>query len=678
MKRVNTVRYVTTLLALLLSCLLAVAIPAGYLVMLYEHQTAVLETEAESTAFAVSQLISANPEYWRFEQPRLEGFLSQQRPADQQAESRRIVDTDRVVLAQTAEGLESPVITRSHALYDSGKIVAQLEISRSLRPFLVNALIMGCIGLGFGAVSFLLLRVFPLRALDGALKSLQESEDKFSAIAATAADAIIVMDPHGGITYWNGAAEKMFGYTFSEAVGRELHTLIAPATFRESYQKGFSRFVQTGQGPAIGGTLEFTALRKNGTHFPIEVSTSAVELMGAWHAVGIIRDITERKKTETELLKLEKLESLGVLAGGIAHDFNNLLTVILGNISLAQLETDSQSKTYSKLVTVERAVLTARELTQQLLTFAKGGAPIKKTSSLRDIIGESCSFSLSGSNVKCRFSFAEDLMPADVDAGQISQVMHNLILNAAQAMPQGGSIHVSCTNAASGPGGIQPLDQGPYIKISVADQGHGIPKENLSKIFDPYFTTKPKGSGLGLATSYSIVSRHGGYISVESEPGRGAVFYVYLPASRQPLPLQEARGKARMNGAGRILVMDDEELVRTIAGEMLQALGYEPAFARDGEEALALYRDASAAGAPFDAVIMDLTVPGGMGGKDAVRKLLATDPWARVIVASGYSNDPVLAEFRSHGFQGMIAKPFTLEVFSSTLTEVLEGKRRSG
>ena len=174
------------------------------------------------------------------------------------------------------------------------------------------------------------------------------------------------------------------------------------------------------------------------------------------------------------------------------------------------------------------------------------------------------------------------------------------------------------------------------------------------------------------------MSRHGGYISVESEPGRGAVFYVYLPASRQPLPLQEARGKARMNGAGRILVMDDEELVRTIAGEMLQALGYEPAFARDGEEALALYRDASAAGAPFDAVIMDLTVPGGMGGKDAVRKLLATDPWARVIVASGYSNDPVLAEFRSHGFQGMIAKPFTLEVFSSTLTEVLEGKRRSG
>lgn len=369
MKRVNTVRYVTTLLALLLSCLLAVAIPAGYLVMLYEHQTAVLETEAESTAFAVSQLISANPEYWRFEQPRLEGFLSQQRPADQQAESRRIVDTDRVVLAQTAEGLESPVITRSHALYDSGKIVAQLEISRSLRPFLVNALIIGCIGLGFGAVSFLLLRVFPLRALDGGLKSLQESEDKFSAIAATATDAIIVMDPHG----------------------------------------------------------------------------------------------------------------------------------------------------------------------------------------------------------------------------------------------------------------------------------------------------------------YSIVSRHGGYISVESEPGRGAVFYVYLPALRQPLPLRETQGKARMNGAGRILVMDDEELVRTIAGEMLQALGYEPAFARDGEEALALYRDASAAGALFDAVIMDLTVPGGMGGKDAVRKLLATDPWARVIVASGYSNDPVLAEFRSHGFKGMIAKPFTQEVFSSTLTEVLEG-----
>lgn len=678
MKRVNTVRYVTTFLALLLSCILAVAVPAGYLIMIYERQTAVLETEAESTAFTVSQLIGANPEYWRFEQPRLEGFLSQQGPPDEQEEIRRIVDMGNVVLAQTAEGLESPVITRSHALYDAGKIVAHVEISRSLRPFLVNALIMGCIGLGFGAVSFLFLRVFPLRALDEALKSLQESEDKFSAIAATAADAIIVMDHHGGITYWNSAAEKMFGYTFYEARGRELHTLIAPAPFHESYRKGFGRFVRTGQGPAIGSTLEFTALRKDGTEFPIEVSTSAVELMGAWHAVGIIRDITERKKTETELLKLEKLESLGVLAGGIAHDFNNLLTVILGNISLAQLDTDQRDKTYPRLVDVEKAVLTARELTQQLLTFAKGGAPIKKTSSLRDIIGESCSFSLSGSNVKCHFSYAEDLMPADVDAGQISQVMHNLILNAAQAMPQGGSIQVACTNAASGPGDVLPPDKGPYVKISVKDQGHGIPKENLSKIFDPYFTTKPRGSGLGLATSYSIVSRHGGYMDVESEPGHGAVFHVYLPASRQPLPAREARETGRINGAGKILVMDDEEAVRKVAGQMLQALGYKPAFARDGEEALALYRDASAAGAPFDAVIMDLTVPGGMGGKDAVKKLLETDPRACVIVASGYSNDPVMAEFRSHGFQGKIAKPFTLDVFSRALIAVLAEKRHSG
>ncbi len=662
----------TKLLALLLSALLAVSIPFGYVIMSYEHQSAVLETEAEATASRVSELISANPENWRYEQPRLEALLYH-RPTDFQEEIRRVIDENGAVLVQSAAGLPSPLITRSHALYDSGRVVARIDISRSLRPNLINALVLGFLGIALGSGSFLLLRVFPLRALNEALKSLQESEDKFRAIASTAADAIIVMNNRGRISYWNAAAAKMFGYTPQEILGKELHALLAPSMYRDPFEKGFEHFAETGRGPAVGAAREFTALRKDGTEFPMEVSTSAVELAGEWHAVGIVRDITERKKTETELLKLEKLESIGVLAGGIAHDFNNLLTVILGNISLAQLDVEEPAKLTPRLGDVEKAVLTARELTRQLLTFAKGGAPIKKTSSLREIVGQSCSFSLSGSNVKCNFSFAEDLMPSDVDAGQISQVMQNLIINAAQAMPHGGAINVACSNVVVGPGDSLPLSAGPHIKISIQDQGIGIPNENLSKIFDPYFTTKPTGSGLGLATSYSIIHKHGGFIGVESEPGAGSVFHVYLPASLKqlPVPAAETREVTMTGGKGRVLVMDDEEAVRKVAGQMLTVLGYEPILARDGAEALEQYRNALQAGRPVDAVIMDLTIPGGMGGKDAIGKVLEFDPQARVIVASGYSNDPVMAEFRSHGFKGVMAKPFTLNSFSKVLSRVM-------
>ncbi|MGE5172746.1 MAG: PAS domain S-box protein [Betaproteobacteria bacterium] len=670
MKRITaSVIRTTTRLAFGISLILAFLLPFGYLVMSYERQSVVLETEAEAAASLVSQLISTNPEYWRYEQPRLDSFLSR-RPFKTHQEIWRIVDDNDIVLAQHRDPVERPLITRLHPLYDSGKIVGRVEISRSLRPFLLKTLGLGLLGLALGAGSFFVFRVFPLRALGQALQSLQQSEARFRAIASTAADGIIVIDDHGNITFWNHAAEKMFGYTPGEAVGRELHTLIAPPAYHKPYRLGFERFIQTGIGPAIGNTLEFTAIRKNGTEFPIEVSTSAVELNGAWHAVGIIRNIGERKRTESELLKIEKLESLGVLAGGIAHDFNNLLTVVLGSISLAQLDADPSGPMYQRLSDGEKAVLRARDLTQQLLTFARGGAPVRKTASIHDIVEEACGFSLSGSNVKCTFSFGESLRPVDVDAGQISQVIHNLVINAGQAMPDGGSIHVSCQNTTIDARDMLPLMDGRYVKISVKDQGIGIPREILSKIFDPYFTTKPKGSGLGLATSYSIVKKHGGYIGVESEPGAGSIFHVYLPASLQELPAKPPQPKGPP-GKGKILVMDDEEAVRQIVGEMLKSLGYDPSFARDGLEALAVYQRAAQTGATFNAVIMDLTIPGGMGGKEAIRKMLELDPRARVIAASGYSNDPIMADFESHGFSGVIAKPYTMDVLATTLNAVM-------
>jgi two-component system cell cycle sensor histidine kinase/response regulator CckA len=660
---------ITSAFAILLSVVVATAAPLGYFVIAYENQAAVLKTEVQAEATDASQLISANPDYWRFEQHRWEEFLSE-RPFGEHDEIRRIVDVNHNVIAASVDAIDSPLMTRAHDLYDSGAVVARMEISRSLRPVIIRTLVLLVLGLVLGTGMFVVLRVFPLNALSQALQSLQESEGKFSAIASTAADAIVVMDNKGIITYWNLAAERIFGYAVEETLGRELHSVIAPARYRAAYKKGLEKFRENGQGPAVGNALEFIARRKDGTEFPIEVSTSTIPIEGEWHAVGIVRDISERRKTEQELIKLEKLESLGVLAGGLAHDFNNLLAVILGNISLALVDTKSKDRNFKRLEDMEKAVMRAQDLTRQLLTFAKGGAPVKQTASIREIIEDSCRFSLSGSNVQCLFSFAEDLKAVEVDAGQIGQVISNLVINAVQAMPEGGAIRVKAENATAGPRDELPAP-GDFIRISVQDQGIGIPQENLAKIFDPYFTTKQKGSGLGLATSFSIIKRHGGYIAVESAAGKGSAFHVYLPATlREPL-IEKAPGKASVAGMGRILVMDDEESVRAVVGEMLKAVGYEYELAKNGTEAVELYERALEGGRPFDAAIMDLTIPGGLGGKEAVKKLIEIDPKVKAIVASGYFGDPVMADFKTHGFIGVITKPYDLQTLSRTLRTVL-------
>ncbi len=663
--------HTTTFLALLLSLVLALSAPCGYLIMALEYKHAVLDTETQAAADFLTQLIGANPGYWRYEQPRLEDFLAH-RPFDNHNEIRMITDEKGTILAQNKDTVAPPLITRSHALYDSGRVVGRIVISRSLRRVLLNTLGFALFGISFGIGAFVLLRVFLLRALDQALESLEESESTFRAMASTAADAIIVVDNDGRITFWNDAANRMFGYPAGEALGRELQTLIMPPEDVLPGGRGFPQARRAGEDPGAGNTLEFTALRKDGERFPIEMSTSAVELEGTWHAVGILRDLTARKKIETELVKIEKVESLGVLAGGIAHDFNNLLTAVLGNISLARLDSGNAEQREKWLSEGERAVLRARDLTRQLLTFSKGGAPVRKASSIRQIVEESCGFSLSGSNVKSRLSFAEGLWPADIDPGQISQVMHNIIINAVQAMPWGGVVTISCENAGVADGEIPPLAAGRYLKITIRDQGPGIPPDVLPNIFDPYFTTKPTGSGLGLAMSYSIVKRHGGHIGVESAPGYGTTFRIYLPASQQEATEPGVVREKSATGSGRVLVMDDEELVLQVAGEMLKALGYEPVFARHGVEAIELYRQAQQNGAGFTAVIMDLTIPGGMGGKEAVKELLALAPRARVIAASGYSDDPVMANYRDgYGFLSALTKPFTLQTLGEALKSVL-------
>jgi PAS domain S-box-containing protein len=385
--------------------------------------------------------------------------------------------------------------------------------------------------------------------------------------------------------------------------------------------------------------------------------------------------IVEQKKFEEERLKLAKLESLGILAGGIAHDFNNILTAIIGNISLAKLDRKMQDQGRERLTEAEEACQQAQILARQLLTFARGGSPIKELASLEKLVTESASLACRGSQVRCEFSFPEDLKGIEGDPGQIRQVMQNLIINAIQAMPDGGCVKIWGENLAIGEPGILPLDMGNYVRVSIQDQGIGIPAEYLQKIFDPYYTTKQKGSGLGLTAAYSIISNHRGHISVESTLGKGTTFHVYLPASDQKIIQQHKEDLDLLFGKGKILVMDDEAMVRQVLGRMLQTLGYEVEFAGDGVEAIEIFTEAQKSGDVFAGAILDLTVPGGMGGKEVMARLLKIDPQVKAIVSSGYSDDPIMADFQAFGFTGVIAKPYRISELSKVLNQVLTGDR---
>lgn len=760
-------------------------------------------------------------------------------------------------------------------------------------------------------------------------EALRQSEEKFRCMTASAMSCIVMIDNDGRITFWNDAAERIFGWSSAEAIGRNVHELLAPACYHEMSQRAFPEFRKTGQGAVIGKNLELVAMRKDGEEFPIQLALSSVCLRGRWNALGIINDIsdrkqaeddlqeqlhflqelinaipnpvyfkntsgmylgcnrayeeffgvrkkdlicktvvdihpreqaeayraadrnlllstsgvqvyqssarhangamlevlfnkalftrkdgttggivgvimditerkrmedalreseerfrrtfdqspigaaivsldyrflrvneqwcritaypeqellglslfdishpddresdnllkarliagnidsfqmdkrylrkdgqaiwarlsvclmknasgeplyflpmmediTERKQLEQELLKSQKLESLGVLAGGIAHDFNNLLTGILGNISLAKMSITAENRAYRRLDEAERASERAKDLTYQLLTFSRGGAPIKKTASIRQIVTDSADFALRGSNVRCEYAIAGDIRPVEVDEGQISQVIHNLVINAVQAMPDGGIIRITAENVSAVPKNL-PADRR-YVRVSLQDNGVGIPEENLACIFDPYFTTKPKGNGLGLATVYSIIRNHRGLIRVESHVDEGTVFHLYLPVSDEMLPLDGTERTEPKTGRGRILLMDDEEIIRQVAGEILAVLGYTVNVCGDGEQMIHQYAQALHSGQTFDAVIMDLTIPGGMGGKEAMARLLEIDPDIKGIVSSGYNNDPILASYREHGFRGVVMKPYTVRELGNVLHEVLDAHHRA-
>ncbi len=384
----------------------------------------------------------------------------------------------------------------------------------------------------------------------------------------------------------------------------------------------------------------------------------------------VASDFTERRKMEDNIVQTQKLESLGVLAGGIAHDFNNLLQSIIGHVSLAKLYSGTEGRVFDKLKKTERAALRASELTQQLLTFSKGGIPVIKTMYLQGLLEEAVSFALRGSAVSCEYSLPDILNQVEVDGGQISQVFHNLVLNSVQAMPSGGKINVDGKNITVDKDNSLSLPPGRYVNIILKDTGKGIPEHYLQKVFDPYFSTKRGGNGLGLAVSYSIIKKHNGVLIFESEYNKGTSVSVYLPASDKPVEEHKKSSKI-YNGSGKILVMDDEEEILAVVKEMIAFLGYEVELVKNGFESIKAYKKAFEENEPYDAVILDLTIPGGMGGKEAIQSLLFVDPKVKALASSGYADDPVMADFKAFGFKGVVPKPYNIETLSEVLKEVV-------
>jgi PAS domain S-box-containing protein len=506
-----------------------------------------------------------------------------------------------------------------------------------------------------------------------AQEALASEKERLAVTLASIGDGVIATDAHGRVTLLNRVAERLTGWETREAMGRPLDEVfrIVNEQTREPCENPVDKVLRSGQ---IVGLANHTALiARDGVERVIADSGAPIRDARS-RIIGVVlvfRDQTEARRMEEEATRAQKLESLGVLAGGIAHDFNNILTGVLGNVSLVRAMIDPSAKVQDRLSDAEKALARARELTQQLLTFAKGGAPIRRPTGLGPVIRDAVSFALSGAHSRCLFVLDDDLWSVEADPGQIGQVLQNLAMNADEAMPEGGTVEVRAANEilpASNPLG---LPAGQFVRIEVADTGTGIAPHHLPRIFDPYFTTKKRGSGLGLSVSYSIVRNHDGLIVAESTLGVGTRLTVWLPATGRRLEVHPSTGEEVHHGQGRVLLMDDEALIREVGQAMLTHLGYATEVCRDGAEAVERYRLALADGRPFDAVILDLTVPGGIGGKDVLAQIRRFHPEVRAVVSSGYSNDPILSDPLRWGFQGFLTKPYRVDDVARVLSRVV-------
>ncbi|MBD3347360.1 MAG: PAS domain S-box protein [Chitinivibrionales bacterium] len=512
---------------------------------------------------------------------------------------------------------------------------------------------------------------------------LAEEKELLEVTLRSISDGVISTDTNGTIMLANTVAATLLGWNRDKLIDKSFDDVFHLLNEKtdESCESPVREAITTSQvvDCSFGPVLQ----AKDGTRRNIAYASSPMwnregEIIGV---VLVFRDVTEQQKMENELFKARKLESVGLLAGGIAHDFNNILTGIVTNLFMAKMNICQDDEAKQLIMDAEKAAFRASRLTKQLLTFSKGGTPVKENASIKEIIEDSVGFCLSGSNVDYSLDLPEDLWSVEVDRGQVDQVLNNLVINANQAMPEGGTITVKAANYTiddtirSGTAVALPMKPGKYVRISVIDEGVGISPRDLERIFDPYFSTKKDGNGLGLTTAFSIVKKHGGHMTARSVPGKGSQFIFYLPALASSTEDEASNEESLIPGSNRILVMDDDEVVRMVVRRLLTNSGYDVVCTSNGSEAVDAYRNFLEKGTPFDAVIMDLTVPGGMGGKEAVRKILEIDDDASVIVFSGYSNDPVLANYRDYGFSGVIAKPFSIEEFSKVLNKIMKREK---
>ncbi|HEY3044230.1 MAG TPA: ATP-binding protein [Vicinamibacterales bacterium] len=509
-------------------------------------------------------------------------------------------------------------------------------------------------------------------------RELAEERERLVVTLRSIGDGVITTDLDGTILSINNVAEKLTGWTNDEAVGKSLNVVFQtfdPET-REPCDKSVALLVR--DDTTLGVSRRSTILAERDlTEHPIEESTAPIRNADG-RTIGMVlafRDISDSLRIQEERAKAGKLESLGLLAGGIAHDFNNILMSVMGNVSMARTAMPRTGMSGNWLAEAEQACVRARQLTWQLLTFSKGGVPTRKTIAIERLLQESAALALRGSSISCRLEIAPDLSTVEADSAQLVQVFSNVLINAQQAMPHGGVVTITAENVVEGHRRMEnalPVEPRRYVRVSITDKGIGIPKEHLSRIFDPYFSTKQRGSGLGLATTYSIVKNHGGFLAVDSQLGRGTTVQINFPAAgSRAVEDQPVAAIRKSSSKHRVLIMDDEAAIRTLAANMLEFLGYETEVVDGGSAAVERFQRALESGHPFDVVLLDLSVPGDLGGTEAMDRLGSLDPGVKTILMSGFAQDPVVTQFRTYGFNAVITKPFSLQELSTTLHAVI-------
>lgn len=503
-------------------------------------------------------------------------------------------------------------------------------------------------------------------------KELLKSEKKFRLLAENSTDCIWTMNEDFEFTYTSPSVIQLLGYFPSEIEGTNFSKYFNETEFA-LMNLGILKSLK--DSPNKISSKQTKMLRKDGKSVYVEIGYRAI--LGKNNKIiglqGVTRDITERMETAKELQKMDKLQSVGLLAGGIAHDFNNILTGVYGNISLAMNTLPEATSEYKYLKEANNSMNRAILLTKQLLTFAKGGEPIKENVRITSLIKDVVKFDLSGSNILPIFKQAKDLWTTDADKGQIQQVFSNLTVNARHAMPEGGRVFIGLSNEVITHHTV--LKKGNYIKITFKDEGTGIEPNNLDRVFEPYFSTKNDGSGLGLSTVYSIIAKHNGFVYVSSEKNQGTLFTIFLPAATTNNKKQSQENKTVAEciktGKCRILVMDDEEIICQLLTEVLTVLGYESDFANEGNETIRKYKESLHTNNPYELIIMDLTIPGGKGGLETVKEILEIDPNAKVIVSSGYGHGKIMSNYREYGFIDIAPKPYTIDKLEEILQRVL-------